>query len=271
MIPRTMMMWCAVAGLLVATPHAVAQRGAGAEQGIAQQAVRPEVQEISGVLEAIETASCPTTTGRAIAGVHLKIRTVDDRLMNVHLGPAEVVSSQIAGLEIGDAIQATVFRTPQLAADDVVAQSIDAADLRLDLRDAQLRPTWAPMPANGQGRGRGLGVGAGPANRRGPGAGFGRGPARGGRWNTASRETQNLPADANYTPQPNFGPRGRRGRGTQQFGGPNCPWATPASASASTTTSEVDDAQSAPSPGFGVPQGNRGMGRRRGAQRAGGW
>ncbi len=195
--------WVSTALVVVAASPVWAQRGVGRQEGVARQAERPEVIELEGVLERVETGPCEATTGRAPSGAHLFLRAEDASAeqapWNVHLGPdeAEVVRVLLERLqdEPADArLRIRAFRTPAMEAAHYVARTVEFVDgdesAVFTLRDQNLRPLWAgpgvgqgPVRARdfapGQGRGVGQGRGArgtGAAGRgRGGGAGFGGG------------------------------------------------------------------------------------------------
>lgn len=155
-----------------------AQRGVGDPQGVAQQAVRPEVVTLEGTVVEVQTGPCENTTGHAWIGTHVVLKTADGQQLNVHLGPAG--AGQVAfladALTAGLPVKVRAFRTAQLKEGHYVAQAVTYGDDRtVQLRDDNLRPAWA----GGRGGGGGLGPGAGGWGM-GPGAGMGRGRGAGG-------------------------------------------------------------------------------------------
>jgi hypothetical protein len=164
----------AIVFTMVSAASALAQRGVGERTGVARQAVRPSVVEVSGTLKAIEVGPCEQTTGRYPIGTHLLLTTKDDKEVNVHVGPAAVSTSLTKQLVVGDELRAKVFRTERMAKNHFVAQTISFNGKTIEFRDANLRPYWA-----GGRRGVGRGFGRGPywANesswRRGGGRGYG--------------------------------------------------------------------------------------------------
>ena len=151
-----------------------AQRGTGEQTGVARQATRPEVVEVTGTLEAINIGPCERTTGRAATGAHLVVATASGEKLNLHLGPADAVRDLLSSLVVGDAVVAKAFQTPKLGTDEYVAQSVEAGGKIVALRDATLRPEWAAGAGYGRSGKQGKGMGRG-----GRGAGGGRG-CRGG-------------------------------------------------------------------------------------------
>ena len=161
---------------LMIPASAWAQRGMGEKEGVAQQPVKPEMVELAGTVDSIDTHACAQTTGHGYWGMHMMLRSADDRTLNVHLGPVSAVKEMVAGLEEGTRVQVKAFRTERMPADHYVAQSVSWDDQQVTLRDAtSLRPVWAgQLGAGQQGMGRQRGMGG----QRGMGR-MGPGPMRG--------------------------------------------------------------------------------------------
>ena len=155
----------------MATSMAYAQRGVGDPSGVARQAVKPEIVTLSGRLIEIKTGPCEATTGRSPVGTHIILETPDGKKFNIHLGPADVIADKVAKLSVGQDVAVQAFRTDKLKAQDFVAQSLTSGGIRIELRDAELRPVWAPRSVGTPGFG---------AGRGGPGHGYG--PAEGWEW-----------------------------------------------------------------------------------------
>jgi hypothetical protein len=117
---------------------------------MAQRPDKPELVTLSGQLQSIETHACPQTTGHGYWGTHLMMESDEGKPINLHLGPTAAIQSRIAGLEPGQALEASAFRTDRMPADHYVAKTLRWADREVALRDDALRPFWA-----GQGRARG--------------------------------------------------------------------------------------------------------------------
>lgn len=170
---------------------ATAQRGAGEAQGIARQANKPAVVEITGTVEEIKIGPCQRTTGRAAEGAHLLLSTGYGEQINLHLGPADAVKQVTEQVVVGDTITAQAFQTDKLGNDEYVAQSVAVGDETIALRNEALRPEWAGGRGMGRGSGQGRGRGQGRGNGQGRG-GWGPGPG-GGR-------CMQIPANAGYGP-----------------------------------------------------------------------
>jgi hypothetical protein len=150
---------------------AAAQRGVGESAGVAQQAQKPAIETISGTLKEVKTGSCERTTGRSLLGVHLIVEAVDEKTINLHLGPAAALEDVVGQLSAGQPITFEAFRTDVMPEDAYVAKSLTVSETTFDLRDDNLRPHWAIGPRGGRGGGRGMGAGRG----------WGRGQGRGAR------------------------------------------------------------------------------------------
>ncbi len=184
-----------IAAMVVATTcglfnsAAYAQRGVGEMTGIGQRAIKPEVISLSGEVQEVVTGPCANTTGRSPRGTHILLKTENEKVLNVHLGPADEVASLATDLEAGIAVTVRAFRTDQMEENHYVAQSLVYADQTVQLRDETLRPVWAGGRGGrnsesgaraGFGLGRGWGAGHGPG--RGAGGGYGRQRGRGPAW-----------------------------------------------------------------------------------------
>ncbi len=173
--------WLTVFGVVIfgiALPMSHAQRGVGDATGIARQPVKPEIVSLSGKIIEIQTGPCAATTGRSLTGAHLIVESPDKQRLNIHLGPADALADVVGGLAAGQEIAVRTFRTERMKENHYVAQTLTADQMTVELRDADLRPTWArggtapnDMRAGRAGRGRGVG---------GPGSGQGAGWGRGG-------------------------------------------------------------------------------------------
>jgi hypothetical protein len=158
--------------VLVAVP-ATAQKGTGEATGVAQQAVKPPIEAMSGTIKDIKIGPCERTTGRSSEGVHLIVQTKDGQTINLHLGPAAALDDALDQLSAGQQITFEAFRTDAMPKDAYVAKSLKAGDTTFDLRDDNLRPKWAIAAQGGRGAGRGPGMGAGGRSGQGGGPGGG--------------------------------------------------------------------------------------------------
>ena len=140
---------------------ALAQKGKGDEIGIARQAVKPEVVEVSGKLARVKIGPCESTTGRAVTGVHLFLDRKKGEQVNLHLGPELAVAHLVDDLEKGQKVTANAFQTSKLDENEYVAQSFTVDGKTYALRDDDLRPVWAGRPLGRRGAGVARGRGAG--------------------------------------------------------------------------------------------------------------
>jgi hypothetical protein len=150
---------------LLATP-AEAQKGMGERSGVAREALTPPTLSMVGTVTEIRIGPCEHTTGPSQEGVHLIVKVPDGSAINLHLGPKSALSDDLKHLSVGQAVDIEAFRTDLMPQDAYVATSIQTGIATIDLRDANLRPSWA----SGKGRdGR-------PSGPRGAGRSQGRGP-----------------------------------------------------------------------------------------------
>jgi hypothetical protein len=122
---------------------ALGQRGMGDSSGIARKIAKPPLLCISGKLQKIEIHPCEKTTGKADLGAHLILKDEQGRELNIHLGPAAVLSKTLKQLETGEKIELTGFRTDKMSANHYVAQTLILDSHIVRLRDSDLRPYWA--------------------------------------------------------------------------------------------------------------------------------
>jgi hypothetical protein len=94
--------------VLVAVP-ATAQKGTGETTGVAQQAVKPPIEGMSGTIKDIKIGPCERTTGRSSEGVHLIVQTKDGQTINLHLGPAAALDDALDQLSAGQQITFEAF------------------------------------------------------------------------------------------------------------------------------------------------------------------
>ena len=152
------------AALMVFSVSANAQKGAGETVGVGQQAVKPAVSKLSGELLEIKTGPCEKTTGKSPVGTHLIVLS-DGTKLNIHLGPEKAVDHVVDQLTIGSSVTFDAFRTEKMPENAYIAKSLTLDGKVINLRDNNLRPSWAYGRGKGQGMGQGSGSGRGP---RGP-------------------------------------------------------------------------------------------------------
>jgi len=129
--------------VLLQVSAATGQRGMGDWEGVAQQMLKPSLVHISGKLQEIKTHPCENTTGKADQGTHLILKDKQGRELNVHLGPAPVLSETIKQLKAGRKIDLLGFRTDKMPLNQYVAQILILGNHIIQLRDSSLRPYWA--------------------------------------------------------------------------------------------------------------------------------
>lgn len=144
-----------------------AQKGMGDSTGIAQSNEKPALTSITGKLVEIKVGPCENTTGRSPKGIHLILQPDEGETTNLHLGPVGAVADLIDDLAVDETVTASAFRTDAMPANAYIAQTVTLADgKRIQLRDNDLRPSWAQ--ARGQGKGNGQGKGCCGHGKRGP-------------------------------------------------------------------------------------------------------
>lgn len=122
---------------------AYAQKGMGDDTGVARRAIKPKLITLHGTVRAIESSSCPKTTGRATVGTHLLLESSEERVFNIHLGPAAETTAIVRKVPVGSSVTVTGFRTEAMPEDHYVAKSVAIGDTTFSLRDDDLRPRWA--------------------------------------------------------------------------------------------------------------------------------
>ena len=144
-----------------------AQKGMGDSTGIAQSIEKPAVTSITGKVVDMNVGPCENTTGRSPKGIHLILQTDEGERANLHLGPVRAVVDLIDQLSIDEAVTASAFQTDNMPANAYIAQTVTLADgQRIQLRDDDLRPSWAGT--RGQAKGKGQGKGCCGRGKRGP-------------------------------------------------------------------------------------------------------
>lgn len=142
--------------LLTVTFFGFAQKGTGNDSGIARSNTTYGIEQISGELQEIINEPCTETTGKYSEGTHLLVKTGDGnkQTLNVHLGPASVVSDMTDQLKTGKEIQIKVFSTNDLPDNQYIAQEFSVNGETYELRDENLRPFWAGNGKGPKGKGR---------------------------------------------------------------------------------------------------------------------
>jgi hypothetical protein len=120
-----------------------AQKGTGDVDGVARWSVKPDLVPISGVVKETRTHACEDTTGGAVAGTHVILKTDDGCLVNVHLGPVVAVACVADQLTAGRKVDVIGFRTSKMLAGHYVAKSLVFGNALFVLRDDALRPYWS--------------------------------------------------------------------------------------------------------------------------------
>ena len=160
----------AISATLVLGTPAAAQKGMGEPTGVAREMVKPTVQKMSGTVADVKVGECEQTTGRSTTGAHFIVRTKEEETINLHLGPLSAVEDLVEQVRPGTPVSFDAFRTDAMPEGAYVAKSITLDDKVTQLRDNNLRPSWAVGrgPGSGKGAGRGQGKGRGPGGGRGP-------------------------------------------------------------------------------------------------------
>jgi hypothetical protein len=128
------------------------QRGMGDSKGVAQQRLKPSIVRISGRLEENKTHPCESTTGEAELGTHLILKDKHGKELNIHLGPAPVLSEVVKQLTVGKNLDLLGFRTDKMPSNNYAATTLILANRVIQLRDSDLRPYWSRSRPGGQAR-----------------------------------------------------------------------------------------------------------------------
>jgi len=145
------------------------QRGMGDTSGVSQQNLKPALVRISGRLQEIKTHPCDNTTGLAELGTHLILRDRNGNELNIHLGPAPVLSEIVKQLTVGKSLDLLGFRTNKMPSNHYAATRLILDDRIVHLRDSDLRPYWSQSRLADQARSPSTvtNAGQGIADRRG--------------------------------------------------------------------------------------------------------
>jgi hypothetical protein len=129
-----------------------AQKGVGEAKGVSQQQINPELLKMEGVIQQIKSGPCEHTTGRAVLGTHLMVKS-QGKMVNIHLGPTSEIAKLFSPSE-GDQITMTVFQTDKLPKDQFIAKEVAINGKSTVLRDDKLKPVWAGKNPKGKMRKR---------------------------------------------------------------------------------------------------------------------
>ncbi|MEE4196368.1 MAG: hypothetical protein V2I54_01880 [Bacteroidales bacterium] len=124
----------------------IAQKGLGNTSGISITAAPSQVIDISGKVEKVLVEPCTETTGRYTTGSHLLIKYAGngkEQLLNIHLGPASLLSELTDQFMPGQEIKLKVYHADGFKKNHYVAKSLFYDNELYELRDDFLRPFWA--------------------------------------------------------------------------------------------------------------------------------
>ncbi|HKJ33278.1 MAG TPA: hypothetical protein VKA34_15690 [Balneolales bacterium] len=76
-------------------------------------------------------------------GIHLKVKSSDDQIMSVHLGPAWYVNKQEPKIQVGDEIELSGSKVMYNDQYVIIASELKKGDKTLQLRDKSGIPLWA--------------------------------------------------------------------------------------------------------------------------------
>ncbi|MCC5849401.1 MAG: hypothetical protein JJU29_15065 [Verrucomicrobia bacterium] len=130
-------------GLMGMTSFVGAQRGIGDAEGLARQQTPVTRNTVAGEVIEVKLAPCEQTTGPSDIGMHYFLKTGEDLILNLHLGPDHAVKALGLPMEAGFPLTARVFRTEKMAKNHWVVQEVTIEGSRTRLREENLRPVWA--------------------------------------------------------------------------------------------------------------------------------
>lgn len=129
---------------LLITIESHAQKGQGDVNGMGMAIEKPPIEMISGELDHMKTGPCEHTTGQAVIGTHLFLKSAEsDQMYNIHLGAAYATESFVEKLNIGQNIDVQAFRTDKMDEYHYIAKEVTVNGHTTVLRDDELRPFWA--------------------------------------------------------------------------------------------------------------------------------
>jgi sporulation protein YlmC with PRC-barrel domain len=98
------------------------------------------VRTIHGTVESVGTFRLE---GTAIAGLRLRVKTDDDQMVTVHVGPRPYLDRQNIGFHYGDEVTVVGSEAKWGWRDVIVASQIKVGDKTLDLRTREGKPRWS--------------------------------------------------------------------------------------------------------------------------------
>jgi len=141
--------------LLSPVAFVAAQRGTGEEEGVSRQQTPVVRHTVTGQVIDVKIARCELSTGTSDTGMHYFLKTEEDLILNLHLGPDHAVKALGLPVDPGFPLTATVFRTENHREHHWVVISATLGDSTIRLREENLRPVWAARqdrPARRRGR-----------------------------------------------------------------------------------------------------------------------
>jgi hypothetical protein len=121
---------------LLVLPVAYAQRGPGPGQRTRMYNPANETT-VKGTVEEVKT----TTGRRGWNGTHLTLKT-ENKVLDVHLGPASFLIEKGFSFAKGDQIEVTGATTEFGGSEAIIAREVKKGSETLTLRDAQGIPLW---------------------------------------------------------------------------------------------------------------------------------
>jgi hypothetical protein len=130
---------------LLAVPTAFAQpcmgRGCEGWGGQHQRMYNPKtIETITGEVIAIDTT---TPMRRMSGGVHLRVRTPNNQIIPIHLGPAWYLDNQDIKIQVGDKIEVKGSRVMLSGQPSIIAAQVRRGERVLTLRDDEGFPVWS--------------------------------------------------------------------------------------------------------------------------------
>lgn len=119
------------------------QKGVGAAAGLGQCDQISSIIELQGTVEQVKIGPCEYSTGRSPIGAHVLVKTADQSIVNVHLGPADELVPVTEALKTGEECCFAVFRTDRLPTDHYIAKEVVINKHTVILRNEDLKPFWS--------------------------------------------------------------------------------------------------------------------------------